>query len=271
MATITIFREYNFVLSMRKWWVYANGKLVTKVGNCSLTTFTLAQGIYDLYLNFPDFPINYRKKGLHSNVIHLEVEEGAEYYFNVRPHLLIAEKKHHPTLNNLFTPVECLLLLPQDDKLQTKLNQLSKMGSEIYQEQKKFTYHFITLFLIIALSFFAIVSNIRQPALYDTTGAGIAWGFFFGISSLIGLFSGRMNKQMMAAGWEHKLLLYVSLGAFFIFISMPQKYSWQGGVFFFSIVLQCVWAYFCHKRWRLQRKGLDNLSKREEMLLDGVD
>ncbi|HET8572673.1 MAG TPA: hypothetical protein VFL76_02270 [Edaphocola sp.] len=62
MATITIFREYSFMLSMRQWNVYANGQLVAKVGNCSLATFTLSEGTYDLYLNSPDFPFGYRKK-----------------------------------------------------------------------------------------------------------------------------------------------------------------------------------------------------------------
>ena len=262
MAEITIFRAYNFLLSLCKWRIYANGKRMARIGKSCTVSFSLPSGEWELIANCPDFPIPYRKKGLHSNSIKVVLEEGEHYIFDLRPHPLFWLGNHYPGLNHLFTPVECLLLLKQDTNYQDNMGRIELIGTQIREAMKYFTYHPFSLVLVIGFSLFAMVSNTLHPELYATRD-GTAWGFMFGLTNLIGLLSG-LNKQMLSRGWEHKTLLYASFGALIILLTMPQAYShWQGSLYFFSILAACYWTYFCFKRWKKSKKDLDRIVRME--------
>lgn len=262
MAEITIFREYSFLLSLYKWRVYANGEKVAKIGKSSTVSFSLPPGECELMVNCPDFPIPYRKKGVHSNLIKIKLEEGKEYLFNLRPHPLFWNWNHYPGINHLFTPVESILLLKQDKHYQQNIEQLESIGKQMHDETKHFKYHPFSVILIVGFGLFAMVSNTFHPELYSS-GDGMSWGFLLGMTSLIGLFSG-LNKQMLSRGWEYKILLYLSIGILLILPTLSQPFNhWQGILYCFFILIDSFWAFLCFRRWKKRKKGLEGIEQME--------
>lgn len=268
-GSVAIFREHSLFGLIVKSRIYANEKLIAKVGNCSLVSFLLSPGDYQIYARNPQISLPFRRRNLlHSNTIKIKIKEGEKYYLNLRPHPLYFWGKHHPEASRPFTPVECLLLLKQDKAYQDNLRQIDRIGSQIITEIKLFSFHPFTLFWVIGISLFALVSSIRQPDLY-ATGDGIAWGFLFGLSNLIALLNGR-NKRMLANGWEHKLLLYAAVGAVFVFLFIPANFLWQRFLYFFFVSASCFWAYFCYQRWKEKKKGLDKIEQMELVFEEGL-
>lgn len=257
MASITIFREYSFLLSLYKWRIYVNGKRMGKIGKFRTLSFPLPSGNYEIMVNCPDLPFGYRKKGLHSNLIKIKLEDGKDYKFNLGPHPLFWFEKHYPDWRHPFRVVECLLLLKQDENFQDNITYLQNIGNQIQDELKQFTYHPISLILTIVISLFAMVTNTIYPAIY-ATGDGVAWGFLFGITNIIGLLNG-LNKQLLARGMEYKILLYAAFGALMILFFIPKTYYWQCNLYFLSVLILCFWSYFCYKRWKKDKKGLDEI------------
>jgi|GEM_PF-2051500 len=213
-------------------------------------------------INCPDFPIPYRKKGLYSNVMKVTLEDDMHYSFSLGPHPLSWWGRHHPDFVHIFKPVECLLLLQQNEHFQDNYQHFERIENQIKKEIKHFSYHPISLILAIAISLFAIISSIINPELYNTGGEdGVAWGFLFGISTLMGLFVCGKDKQMMARGWEYRCMLYMAVGALMILFCIPQDYYWQRMLYLLFIIVDCFWAYFCYRRWSKDKVGLDKIEQ----------
>ncbi len=260
MSKITFFRTYDFFLSLLKWKIYIDGKMMGKIGNGGMTSFTLLPGEYEIIINCPDFPIISRKKGMYSNSIKLKVEECIDYSFSIQPHPLSWWGKHFPDWTQPWKAVECLLLLKQDEHFKDNIKYLEQFGNQIQDEIKTFTYHPISVILVVAISLFSIISSIFLPDLY-ATGDGIAWGFFFGITNLFGLFLGGKDRPMMARGWEHKFLSYTAFGAMMILVFIPWAYPWQSTLYLFFVLTACFWAYFSFKGWKKDKERLDNMEQ----------
>ena len=267
MANITIYRDKDFFLSLFKWKIYIDGKLISNVKNGNKTSFSLPSGTYELMINCPDFLIPFRKKGLHSNTINIIVEDEQEYLFNVCSHPLSWWGKHHPDGFRPYKTVECLLLLQQNEYFQDNYERIEQIGKEIQNEIKIFNYHPFSIVLIISISLFTIISSIIYPELYSI-GDGIAWGFLFGITNLMGLFVAGKDKGKMARGWEHKFLLYTAFGALMILLFIPSGYFWQSVLFLIFVLFDCFWAYHCYKQWKIKKKGLDKIEKME-LVIEG--
>lgn len=262
VGELSVFREYSLFGLLVKSEIYANNKLLTKVANGCQITCPLPLGAYDIDARNPLMPFLFKKrKLLYSNKVSVRITREERCYLNLRPHPLYFWGRHHPDATRPFKPVECLLLLKQDEHFEEHIKQLDEIGNQVTTEIKQFSYHPLTLFLAIVLGLFALVSSIWQPDLY-AAGDGIPWGFLFGLSCMIGLLNGR-SKQLLAQGWEHKFLVYTAIGAGFIFFFIPTGFLWQRMLYFLFVVGTLLWARACYYRWKKNKVGLDELERKE--------
>lgn len=259
---VRVLRGYALFLYFDVWRIYANKKLVAKIHNCQEVSFVLPPGEYDLMINCPQAIFFNKRKGLYSNTIHIKIEDSSEYYLDVRPHPLIWWGRHHPSNIWIFKPVECLILMDRQANFNAKMERLAAIDKVVRKEVAKFNYHLFSLILVVAFSLVAISSNILFSQIYETPD-GLPWGFLFGIGLLFGLCNTMVNKQLMARGWEYKLVLLSSFYFVLIIFLMKPGYFWQKMIYIIFILIGYCWGINRYKHWRRAKKRLDEMERRE--------